>query len=314
MKSTTKPSVLLIGAGAVGSYFAGRCAAAGKIELTAVFRHDTEAVRRDGIRAESIAGDFTVRPRIVAAASEYGKEPDWIILATKVLPEIDPVALIGEALGPKTGILLIQNGLGIEEPIAQAFPGHPLLSAVAYIGVSRTETPGVVRHIGSGRLKLGDYPGGGAPDALAMWTRIFTASGVPVTAERDIVRARWFKLLWNIPYNGISVVGGRVGTKRMVEDPELAELAERLMKEIQAVAASEGRILTDREIQDNIDYTRNFPDYKTSMLLDFEARRPLECQAIVGNALAAARKNGVPAPTLQALFALLASCDRENRC
>ena len=82
MNSTGKPNVLLIGAGAVGCYFAGRCAAAGQIRLTAVFRHDTEVVRRDGIRAESIAGDFTLRPRIVAAASECGEAPDWIILAT----------------------------------------------------------------------------------------------------------------------------------------------------------------------------------------------------------------------------------------
>lgn len=313
MNQTSKPNVLLIGAGAVGCYFAGRCAAAGQIQLTAVFRHDTDIVRRDGIRAESIAGDFTLRPRIVAAASECGEAPDWIILATKVLPEIDPVALIGEALGPKTGILLIQNGLGIEEPVAQAFPGHPLLSAVAYIGVSRTEVPGVIRHIGGGTLKLGDYPAGSAPEALDLWTRIFTAAGVPVTPQEDIVRARWFKLLWNIPYNGISVVGGKIGTRRMADDPELAELAERLMKEIQAVAASDGRILTDQDIRDNIDYTRNFPDYKTSMLLDFEARRPLECRAIAGNALAVARRNGVPAPTLQALYALLVSCDRENR-
>jgi len=184
---------------------------------------------------------------------------------------------------------------------------------VAYIGAARTNIPGAIRHIGGGRLKLGDYPAGSAPEALKLWTEIFTAAGVPVTPEADIVRARWFKLLWNIPYNGISVVGGKIGTRRMVNDPELAELAERLMKEIQAVAASDGRVLTDSEIQANIDYTRNFPDYKTSMLLDFEAHRPLECQAIVGNALAIARKNGVPAPTLQALFALLGSCDRENR-
>ena len=167
-----KPTVLLIGAGGVGSFFAGRPAAAGLIDLTAVIRHGTDEVRRNGIQVESIAGDFTIHPRVVADASECGAPPDWIVLATKVLPEIDPVALLKKAIGPRTGILMIQNGLGIEEPVARAFPGHPLVSAVAYIGASRTDTPGRVRHVGGGTLFLGDSPAGSAPEA-AVFRRVF---------------------------------------------------------------------------------------------------------------------------------------------
>ncbi len=310
---TQIPSVLLIGAGGIGSYFAGRPAANELIQVTAVIRHDGEFIWKHGIQVASIAGDFTFHPEIVNRPKEFTGHADWVMLCTKVLPDIDPVALLKPVVRPDTGILLIQNGIGMEEIIHRAFPHNPLLSAVAYIGVARTETPGRIKHTGGGTLKIGDYPTGSAPTVLREWVERFRSCGIGTDAAADIIQARWEKLLWNIPFNAISVVAGKVGTRWMVEDPELVELAERLMAEIQAVAASVGHTLTDAQIAHMIDYTRSFPDYKTSMLLDYEAGRPLECQAIVGNALTIARRNKVATPALQAVSALLASCDRANR-
>jgi 2-dehydropantoate 2-reductase len=85
------------------------------------------------------------------------------------------------------------------------------------------------------------------------------------------------------------------------------------MKEVCAVAASRGICLPEDIVLKNVEYTRGFPPYKTSMLVDFENKRPLEVEAIVGNVVRIARKNKVPVPYMEVVYALLLSVDKQNR-
>lgn len=297
--------VLLIGPGAVGVYFAGRLAQSGA-EVTVLSRKALPEVEANGYQIESIAGNFTFRPaKVLTDAAQYKEEPDWIIVATKVLPDVDVPALIRPALhSSRTSILLIQNGIGVEKPVADAFPDNPLYGAVAYIGVRR-EGANRILHQGAGNFLFGQYgkPGVSA-DAKALSEK-YASIGLDAKPVESLPFIRWRKLLWNTPFNTVSVLGGGLTTNLMTDRGRVEALCREIMLEVIAAAHAEGVELPLKLVGENIEYTRNFPPYKSSMLVDFEAGRPLEIDAIVGNVIKIAERHGVAVPHLKTIEALL---------
>ena len=305
--------LLLVGAGGVGTYFCGR-AAEGGARVEVVAHSGSEVIRAHGYQVKSIAGDFVFRPeRVLASAAECSPDIDAVVVATKVLPELDRVKLIAPAAGLPSHppIVLIQNGIGIEDEIAAAFPENAIVSAVAYIGVSR-ERPDRIVHHGSGRLILGGY--GTSETAVA--ERIadaFRRGGVECSVTPDIALERWRKLLWNLPFNSVSVLSGGFDTKRMCDGGRVERLCTALMEEVVAAARASGVGLTWEMAQAQLDYTRNFPAYLTSMYQDFQAKRPLETEAIVGNAVKIACRSGADVPLMSCCAKLLRRMDAANR-
>ncbi|MFA6716583.1 MAG: 2-dehydropantoate 2-reductase [Victivallaceae bacterium] len=303
--------VLIVGAGGVGSYFGGRLAQAG-MEVSVVCRSNYEKVKKNGFEIKSVNGDFSFKPAgVYRSCSEYPETADYLIVTTKVLPEINVIEIIKPAVRPGTAIVLLQNGIEIEKNIAAAFPGNELISSIAYIGVFQNGN-GRIEHLASGRLKMGVYPGG-LSEKTKLLSAAFNQAGVECEAVDNIEFFRWVKLVWNTPYNPVSVLAGGVDTKVISTTKTLEDLCATLMKEVCAVAGSRGMELPENIIQSNLDYTRNFPPYKTSMLLDFENKRPLEVEAIVGNVLRIAQAAEIPVPYLETVYALLVSADIQNR-
>jgi 2-dehydropantoate 2-reductase len=304
--------ILVLGAGSVGLYFGGRLAQSGA-EVSVVARSDYETAVRSGYDVSSIAGDFHFTPHLVLKnAADYPGVADYVILTTKVLPTVDRVALLRPAIRSKdTVIVLIQNGIDIEDEIRTAFPDNELLSTIAYIGASRPSS-GKVLHQGSGVLQMGVYPRGISP-ALKRLADAFNASKVKCEMMEDIVFTRWNKLLWNLPYNPVSVLAGGADTSRMSNGGELEKLCSDLMSEVIHVANAAGVALTEELAEKQREFTRNFPSYKTSMLQDYEAGRALEVDAILGNTLRVARRFNVDVPHIECCYALLKSVDELNR-
>ncbi len=292
---------LIVGTGAVGGFYGALLAKAGA-EVAVVSRSDHETVRRAGIHVRSPLGEWTFQPAAVYRnAAEVASPPDYLVLCTKVLPHIDRATLIRDAVGPNTAIVLIQNGVEIEDEIAEAFPDHELISGLAFVCVSRT-APGQVWHQAYGNLMFGDYPAGVSPRVESLCAA-FTQTGVRAKATADIVAARWRKCVWNAPFNPLSVLSGGLYTSDILQSQE--PFVRTLMSEVCAIAAASGHPLPEDVVDRNIEDTRKMPPYKTSMLLDFEAGRPMETEAILGNAVRAARREGVPVPHLASVYALM---------
>lgn len=307
--------VLVVGTGAVGAFYGGKLAEAGA-EVSTVCRSDYAHVRARGITIESVLGDFQFRPRrVVRTVAEYAavEAADLLLVALKVLPEIDMPALLGPAVRPGVSILLLQNGIDIEPPLIDAFPRTPVLSGLAFTCINRVG-PGHVRHLDYGRLTIGRYPTGSHP-VVEQLAELFRSVRVPVKVSERVVRDRWVKLIWNAPFNPISVLGGGVTTRDIMDSPEGVHLACSVMEEVRAVAASRGIEISDNVIEKNLEATRQMTPYKTSMCLDCEAGRPLEVEAILGNAVRAARTAQPPVsvPRLESLYALLGLVDRTLR-
>ena len=303
--------ILIVGAGGIGAYFGGRLAQAG-MDVAALCRSNYEQVKENGFNVKSIAGDFSFKPSgVYRSCAEYPDDADYLIVATKVLPDIDVVKVIEAAVKPHTMIVLIQNGIEIEREIAAAFPDNELVSSIAYIGVFQL-ADGEIEHQAAGRLKMGVYKGG-CSEKMDLLSANFNKVGVECAIVDDIEFYRWVKLVWNTPYNPVSVLAGGVDTQVISRTKALEDLCIELMKEVCAVAKSRGIHLPDDIVQKNLDYTRDFPAYKTSMLLDFENKRPLEIEAIVGEVVRIARKEKIAVPHLESVYALLISMDIQNR-
>ncbi len=316
-------NVLVVGAGAIGAFYGAKLAQAGA-EVTLVCRSDYDAVKAHGIDIASVWGDSHFTPAgVVSSVAEFAagggrqngecehererRQADLVLVATKVLPEIDTAAMVRPAVGPGTAVLLLQNGVGIEAPVAAALPGTEILSGLAFACIWRA-APGKIVHQDYGRLAIGGYPSGVSPRLKALGARL-EAAGVPVTLTDCVQRDRWRKLVWNAPFNPISVLGGGISTREILADAEGAALSRAVMEEVVALAAADGWPLPPDVVRKNMDDTRVMEPYKTSMCLDFENGRPLEVEAILGNAVRAGRRLGVRTPHLDTLYALLRQVD-----
>lgn len=295
--------VLVIGTGAVGSFYGALLAKAGA-EVSVVARSDYEQVKAHGIdvASDTKLGHYHFQPAaVVRDAAELADQPDYVLLCVKVVEGTDRTALLRGALGPDTAIVLVSNGVEIEADIAAAFPDHELISALAFICVTRT-APGQIWHQAYGRLALGNYPSGLSDKTKALCAA-FEKSGINAAASPDIVTARWQKCVWNAPFSPLSVLSGGLGTSDILSTQE--PLVRAIMAEVERIAAALGHALPPDIVEKNIDSTRKMPPYKTSMLLDFEAGRPMETEAILGNAVRAGRRAGVAIPYLEAIYALM---------
>jgi 2-dehydropantoate 2-reductase len=310
VKKFSDVKILLYGTGAVGSLYGGKLSQAGAA-VSAVCRSDYKEVSAGGIYIKSIYGDYHFMPvNVVRSSSEYKDKPDFVIVATKALPEINVTEMIRDSVHPGTVIVLLQNGIDIEPPVAENFRENEIISGLAFVCATRTGY-GQVDHADFGRIVLGTYPSG-ISDNVKLLAEMFRSAGVPAEADEDVIAARWRKLLWNAPFNPLSVICGGADTSQMMKDDNVRKLAEDIMHEVLLVAAAHGHPLAEEFIRRNIADTTKMKPYKTSMLLDYESGRPMEVEVILGNAIRIAEICGIKVPHLQTIYAILGMLDKEN--
>ncbi len=301
--SNLKPHALIIGAGAIGSFYGAILKRAG-CTVSAVVRSEYDAVKAHGFRFESPLGDISWKPDYLYKDGDRpDSTPDYVILATKVLPGSDRAALVRPWVGEGTNIVLIQNGLDIERELADAFPDNPIISCLAFIAVSRV-APGEIKHNAYGRLVMGRYPSG-LDDHCQALRDLFVEGGIDIKLTEEVVRERWLKCVWNTPFNPLSVLANGADTYTMLDTPGGEKLVREMMEEVIAAAEADGHPLPPQIIDSNIEGTRKMPAYKNSMALDYLNDRPIELDAILGNVVAIAQQHGVPVPRLETMLAAL---------
>lgn len=304
--------ILIVGAGAVGALFGSALARQGA-QVSVVCRSDYDVVSREGFDIISpLLGNHRFYPhQVFREVAECKTPPDFLILTVKVLEGVDRAALIRPAVGPKTIIVLIQNGVDIEAEIASAFPENEILSGLAVVGVGRS-APGMVNHQTMGQLNLGRYPNGSSLAAERL-AGLLNGAGFGCKVTENVVSARWQKAVWNATFNPISIAGGMLDTAVMLGTPESMAFIRRAMEEVCAVAAAAGHPMHPKVIEQFISSTKVIPPYFTSMALDYKYGRPMEVEAILGNTVRAARKHGVSTPILETLYALTKMIEQRIR-
>ena len=125
------------------------------------------------------------------------------------------------------------------------------------------------------------------------------------TAPSSVARARWQKCAWNTVFNPISALGGGLGTRDILASEATTQFVKETIAEVCAIARASGHPLADDTVEKQIQGTLRMPNYVSSMGQDLLAGRPMETEALLGNAVRIARRLSVPAPRLEALYALL---------
>lgn len=294
--------VLIIGAGAIGAFYGALLAKAGA-EVSVVCRSDYAQVKQHGFIIDShpLGRWHFIPAQVLKNAADFEGTADYILLCTKVIPTVDRVALLRPAVAENTAIVFIQNGVDIEREILTAFPDNEVVSGLAFICCNRVG-PGEILHLAYGRLALGNLPNGVSPKT-AQLCELFRQSGIDGNATEDIVTGRWQKCVWNAPFNPLSVLSGGLPTLDILQTQE--SFVRSIMQEVCNIAATSGHPLPGDIININIEHTYAMPPYKTSMLLDYENGLPMETEAILGNALRAAQRQGVAVPHLESVYALM---------
>ncbi|KAJ1763132.1 hypothetical protein LPJ77_002541 [Coemansia sp. RSA 2523] len=315
-------NVLLVGTGALGSIYAWRLQEGG-IHVTCVCRSNYTAVKSSGFRITSDKyGNHTYMPtRVVQSVDEAADtEYDFIIVCTKALPNIsDNSHIIAPAIGPRTIILLIQNGIGIEQPFAERYPRTPIASVISYIDVSQPES-GTIEHGTISSLLMGIYsnPDDLVRQRLDALSSVWNEQGALCKVVDDVQPYRWLKLVWNASFNTVSVVSGGNNTREMLDNPQCKELLRNIMREVYAIGeAATGKPLPERMGISGPDGFIEETDKRDvavvpSMLMDYRARRPMEHDVILGRPLQVARQMGISAPYMEAVYAMLVMVEKTN--
>jgi 2-dehydropantoate 2-reductase len=316
MTSDIKPRILLFGAGSVGTVYLWLLSKVAS--TTAVCRSNYSVVQKDGfiINSSIFGQDIHFKPNVVRdcaeAASDSSQPYDYIIVCSKAIPDTVP-KLIAPAVTPgHTAIVLVQNGVGIEEEYATAFPENPIVSAVVYLPA--TQRPlGVIRHGEVEKLQLGSYPSSAPSLHAEALTKLVQSAGATAEFYTDVQPKRWYKLLVNASWNPICALTLSKDTDVLAASTEATDVLLQTMLEIADIATALGYAITREEVQYQLGRAQaRIPinaGIEPSMLQDVQSGRRIEVEAIVGNAVRMGKARGVACVRLEMLYVLAKALD-----
>ena len=287
--------------GAIGGYYGGRLAHAGR-EVHFLSHSDYQYVLQNGLRVDSCDGDFHL-PHINAyVASKDMPKTDVIIVGLKsvrnhdVLPE-----LLRPVIHDNSIVILIQNGIGLEEDLLKIFPGLQIVAGLAFI-CSAKVGPGHVSHQCYGSINLGNYSCN--QEQFEVLLHDILDAGIQA-AEVPYMEARWKKAVWNMPFNGMTVALN-TSTDRLLKNPATRQLIyDQMMEVIGAANALGVESLTADFADKMMQMTDEMVPYSPSMKLDYDFHRPMEIEYLYTRPIAEAKKAGFDMPKLAMLEAEL---------
>lgn len=302
----------IIGTGAIGGFYGLMLAKAGH-DVHFLLRSEYQAVVANGLRLNSaVHGPLHLQP--VQAWGDPAEMPacDWLLVGAKTTSNAQLAPVITRLSRPGARVVLLQNGLAVEEQLRPLLPDNlHLLGGLCFICTHRA-APGVIEHQALGAVNLGYHSGPTrAGESLAIveeGAELFRSVGLESFAMADLQQARWQKLVWNVPYNGLSVLLG-AGTTRLMANADSRALILELMREVVQGAAACGQVLPEGYPEKLLATTERMPDYLPSMYHDFQHKRPLELQAIYAAPLAAAAAAGCELPKMRMLHQALRFLD-----
>ena len=303
-------SYAIIGTGALGGFYGARLQRAG-LDVHFLLHSDYDHVRQHGLIIDSKDGDF-VLPKVNTYRDTRDMPAcDIVVVALKTTQNHLLSALIPPVMKDNGVVLLMQNGLGGEEFVAGIVGDQRTMCGLSFI-CSTKPGPGHIRHVDYGLVALSEVATTGVSDRMRAIAGDLGLAGVPTQLLDDYRVARWNKLVWNIPYNGLSVLLD-AATDELQRNPATRQLCEAIMREVVADARACGVPVEEAIVEKMIDRTDTMTPYRTSMKQDFDERRPLELEAIFGNPLRAAQQAGIRSPLVEALYRQLQFLDARHR-
>jgi len=311
--------VCIYGAGAIGGWIGLRLAQAG-CDVSVVARGATlEALRTHGLRLNTNGETLTAKVKASASPSDLGAQ-DLVIVAVKAPAMADVAAAIRPLLGPDTIVLTAMNGvpwwffqgfggsyegtrLKAVDPdgsIAEAIPARHVVGCVVHASFALREPAFVQHHFGN-KLIVGE-PSGRKTQRVQDLVALLQKTGIDVELSEQIQKDAWYKLWGNMTVNPVSAMTGAT-TDLILNDDLVRGFISAVMLEAREIGGRIG-IPIAQQPEDRHQITRKLGAFKTSMLQDVEAGKPVEIDALVTVVKELGELTGVATPFTDALLGL----------
>ncbi len=304
--------IAIFGPGGAGGYFGARLARAGEEVVFIARGEHLRAMRKEGLRVDSVDGDFVVRPRDATDDPAQAGPVDVVIVGVKTWQIPEAARAMRPLVGPGTFVVPLQNGVETPERLADVLGPAHVVGGVAKV-FSYVAEPGRLRHLGGpAEITLGELDNR-RTGRLQRLRDILARAGLGATIAEDVRVALWEKFLFIVPIGGLgAVTRAPVGVVRTV--PETRLLLEQGMREIFDVARARRIPLTADATARTlalVDALR--PDATRSMQRDIAAGRPSELDAWSGAVVRLGRHAGVPTPLHDFVYGCLLPAERRAR-
>ncbi|MDD2271407.1 MAG: putative 2-dehydropantoate 2-reductase [Desulfuromonadaceae bacterium] len=295
--------IAIIGSGALGLYYGAMLQRSGH-EVHFLLRRDYEAITSNGLTVHSVNGDFCL-PVVSGHRTPDTIGPvELVIVGLKTFANNHLYDLVSPLVATETQILTLQNGLGNEELLAELFGAERILGGVAFLCSNRGES-GHVHHLGGGRIIIGEYEQRDNV-RLVQIVSAFSSAGIECKATGDLKKARWEKLVWNIPFNGLCALLQQ-SVDKLLKVNGCRKLVRDLMVEVIAAANTQdlSQVIPEAYADEMLEFSDGMGEYKPSMQIDREEGRTLEIEAILRVPLGYGRQHGVDMLRTEMLAVLL---------
>lgn len=314
---TMSLNVLIFGAGAIGAFYGSRIALNSAARVSVVCRSNFKTVKANGFTIESPQfGSYTWRPHETFGKPEEAKRRwDYVVVSTKALPDVsDDSKLLEGLVHDGTKVVLIQNGLGVEEPYYKRFPRAHILSAVTIASCAQPEH-GKITHNRWTRINVGPYK----CEPNHEFVKLLVDGGVndaSAYSEEKMQLLRWHKIAINAAMNPSSVLADGADNAGMAKDADMAAHLKGVMDEVLDTApkvvgqAFPPDFATSEQI---LRSTQKNPSGSVpSMQMDWAGGKKMEMEVILGAPLRLAQQKGLEMPRVQTLYALIKMKQRQR--
>lgn len=297
--------IAILGAGALGCYYGARLAESGQ-DVSFIMRSDYGFVKEHGLNVKSVGGDISLpHPDVFKTPQDVGPV-DLVVVTWKTTSNDYLAEALPPLMGPDTIVLTLQNGMGNAEAISKVVPADRVYVGLCFICAMHT-SPGEITHLEGGNIQFAPFvPSEEGTEKAKELADLFGQAKVPTKAFDQAEEIQWFKLVWNIPFNGMCLAKGGINIAELYKDPANIARARRIMEEVVAAAKARGYELPDSIVDYQMKRTETMGEFTPSSAIDYNMGRPIEYYAIWGYPLEKARQAHADIPEWEQL-------DREIR-
>lgn len=305
--------IAIFGTGAVGGYFGIRLAQAGEdVTFIARGRH-LQAIQENGLRLESISGDFTVQPAKATDDPARVGPVDLVILGVKAWQIPEAAEAMKPLIGPQTMVLPLENGISAASELEAVLGREHVLGGLCQIS-ALIAAPGVIQHVGIDPIvTFGELDNRPTARVESVRQALAKCQGVTVQVAADIHVALWRKFMFIVAVGGVGAATRQpIGRSRSV--PETRRLLQGSLEEVAALARAKDIPLPETAVKETLARIDAIPpNTYASMQNDIMNGRPSELESQVGTVVRLGGEQDVPTPINEFLYAVLLPMEMQAR-
>lgn len=305
--------IAVFGSGGVGAYFGGRLAQFGQ-DVTFIARNESlSAMRRKGLKVDSIAGDFNLREVQVTDDPKSVGKVDYIFCCVKSWQVLSAAKAMQPMMNEQTLVIPLQNGVDAPDQLSQVLPAEQVLGGLCAI-IAFVNAPGHIKHSGANPLiRFGHLDGHPDPRVNALSEVLNRCSGVKSSIPDDVLVAMWQKFMLITPWSGLGSVSRAPIGALLIQD-ETRELLVQASEEIYRLGLAKNINLPEDSVEKALSVLESFPENsKTSMQRDIARGRPSELDVQNGAVVRLAHELGIDTPVNRFFYYSLRSLELRAR-